>query len=141
MSGVPAYRYVVSKENFDFTLDENKGYCNPKSGKVYFDEQKEECLPNGLLDISRCQQGFVCFLKHRNSSKALLGDAPIVISMPNFLYAPDYVQKSIEGLEEPVEDEDQIQLDLEPRLGAVLQARRRFQINIAMWKGVNISLP
>lgn len=36
---------------------------------------------------------------------------------------------------------DQIEVDLEPRLGAILQARRRFQINVAMWKGVNLSMP
>lgn len=71
----------------------------------------------------------------------ILGEAPIIISMPNFLYAPIFVRESIGGLEEPVSEEDQIQLDLEPRLGAVIQAKRRFQINIAMWKGANISLP
>lgn len=58
--------------------------------------------------------------------------------MPNFLYTPKYVQDSIEGLEKPDPERDEIQVDLEPRLGAVITARRRFQINVEMWRGENL---
>lgn len=55
--------------------------------------------------------------------------------MPNFLYAPDFVQNSVEGLRSPSPKLDQIEVTFEPRLGVILEARRRFQINVAMWKG------
>jgi hypothetical protein len=58
--------------------------------------------------------------------------------MTNFLYAPDYVKNSIEGMRKPDPELDEIQVDLEPRLGAVITAKRRFQINVAMWKGENL---
>jgi hypothetical protein len=58
--------------------------------------------------------------------------------MPNFLYAPKYVQDSIEGMLKPDPERDEIQVDLEPRLGAVIKANRRFQVNVAMWKGENL---
>lgn len=66
VAGISAYRFIVPKEDFDFTLNENKGYCNEKSEKVFFNEHDKECLPNGLLDISRCQQGeFILAFKKR----------------------------------------------------------------------------
>jgi len=114
---------VVTKDEFNFSLDKNKGYCY--AGKKFFAEQSEECLPTGLLDISHCQKG----------------EPPIVISWPNFLYSTDFVQNSINGMKQADEQQDKIELDLEPRLGAILQARRRFQINISMWKGVNLTMP
>lgn len=58
--------------------------------------------------------------------------------MPNFLYAPDFVQNSVEGLRSPIRELDQIEVIFEPRLGVILEARRRFQINVAMWKGNNL---
>lgn len=63
------------------------------------------------------------------------------MSMPNFLFAPQFVRDSVEGLGRPDADRDEIQVDLEPRLGAVLRARRSLQINIAVWNGKNLSVP
>lgn len=57
-SGIPAYKFTVPASEFDFTIEENKGYCNSNSEKKFYAEQKDGCLPNGLLDISRCQKGF-----------------------------------------------------------------------------------
>ncbi|KAI1729108.1 CD36 family domain-containing protein [Ditylenchus destructor] len=123
-AGVPAYRYVVTRDDFDFTLGRNKGFCHA-NGKKIFEEEDPSCLPSGLLDISRCQRG----------------EPPIVISWPNFLFSADFVQKSIRGMREPDVDRDQIEVDIEPRLGAIMQARRRFQINVSMWKGINLTMP
>ncbi|KAI6177366.1 Lysosome membrane protein 2 [Aphelenchoides bicaudatus] len=125
--GLTAYRFVLPAENFDYSLPQNQGFCYD-NGKTFYDEQKNStCLPNGLLDISKCQKG----------------EPPIVISMPNFLYTPDYVQNSIEGMRKPNPDLDEIQVDLEPRLGAVIRAQRRFQINPCgrekTWRGLDLS--
>ncbi|CAD5222399.1 unnamed protein product [Bursaphelenchus xylophilus] len=122
--GITAYRYVLNPAVLDYNQKKNKGFCIA-SGKKFYAAQNESCLPNGLLDLSRCQKG----------------EPPIVMSMPNFLYAPDYVRDSIDGLEKPDPDRDEIEVDLEPRLGAVLKARRKLQINVAMWNGRNLSMP
>ncbi|KAL3074193.1 hypothetical protein niasHS_015023 [Heterodera schachtii] len=123
--GVKAYRFVVPKDNWDWSLDWNKGFCNSDNPKKFFPEQNSaDCLPSGLLDVSRCQPG----------------EPPVVISQPNFLYAPEFVQKSIDGIRQPVQELDQIEIDIEPRLGTLLQAHRRFLISISMWHGVNITL-
>ncbi|CAD5217815.1 unnamed protein product [Bursaphelenchus okinawaensis] len=122
--GIIAYRYVLPAYVLDYNKKGNEGFC-VDTGKKFYQSQNETCLPKGLLDLSRCQKG----------------EPPIVISMPNFLYAPDFVLESVEGLEKPDPDRDQIQVDLEPRLGAVLRAQRRMQVNIAMWNGKNMSMP
>lgn len=56
--GITAYRYIVSQKELDTTLPENKGFCN-ENGKIIYDEQKKDCLPPGMIDISRCQRGIV----------------------------------------------------------------------------------
>jgi hypothetical protein len=116
-----AYRFVLPAENFDYNLPQNEGFCYD-SGKTFYKERNSTCLPNGMLDISKCQKG----------------EPPIVITMPNFLFTPKYVQDSIEGMPKPDLERDEVQVDLEPRLGAVITAKRRFQINVAMWKGENL---
>ncbi|KAI6201799.1 Lysosome membrane protein 2 [Aphelenchoides besseyi] len=129
-----AYRFVLPADNFDYSLPKNSGFCYD-TGKTFFDQQNSTCLPNGLLDVSRCQRGKK-LLKH--VELFCLGEPPVVVSLPNFLYAPDYVHDAIEGLPEVDPERDEIQVDLEPRLGAVITAKRRFQINVAMWKGDNL---
>lgn len=56
-NGIHAYKFIVPASEFDFTLEENKIYCNSDSQKLFYLQQKKGCLPNGLLDISRCQKG------------------------------------------------------------------------------------
>lgn len=63
-NGIHAYKFVVPASEFDFTLEENKIYCNYESEKKFYPEQKKNCLPNGLLDISRCQKGNLIFKKN-----------------------------------------------------------------------------
>jgi hypothetical protein len=55
-AGITAYRYVVTYDALNFDLPENAGFCYD-NGKEFFPEHKSKCLPNGLLDISRCQRG------------------------------------------------------------------------------------
>ncbi|KAE9554664.1 hypothetical protein FO519_002151 [Halicephalobus sp. NKZ332] len=122
--GITAYRYIFPASGLDSSLEENQGYCNDNN-KTFYEGQPKRCLPNGLLDLSRCQKG----------------EPPVVFSLPNFLYAPKYVQDSVIGLEKPDPDRDEIQLDFEPRLGSLFRAARRSQVNVAMWKGDGVSIP
>uniref|UniRef100_A0A914USG3 Uncharacterized protein n=1 Tax=Plectus sambesii TaxID=2011161 RepID=A0A914USG3_9BILA len=124
--GIDGYRFALPEQVMNTSLPENAGYCNPL-GKRYYSEaaQPGACLPPGLLDISRCQKG----------------EPPVVMSLGNFLYAPDEVHESVLGVDRPNEETDQITVDIEPTLGVLLQAQRQFQINVAMWKGNNLEFP
>ncbi|TKR68359.1 hypothetical protein L596_024350 [Steinernema carpocapsae] len=122
--GILAYRFVLPAEVFNSSLPENKIFCN-NNGKSYFSEDKEECLPAGLLDISRCEKG----------------EPTIVYSLPNFLYADQKVKDGVRGVNESDRERDQIVVDIEPRLGVILRANRTMQINVAMWKGKGIQFP
>lgn len=121
--GVPGYRFIVPKKLFDWSEPENEPFCF-NSGKSFFYENNEKCLPNGLIDISRCQKG----------------EPPIVVSLPNFHYSDDIVKESIIGLNESTSDHDVIALEIEPQTGTVLKIERRSQINVAMWKGHDITI-
>lgn len=59
--GITAYRYVIPQKELDTTRPENKGYCN-ENNKIIYPEQPKDCLPPGLIDLSRCQRGMF-FLK------------------------------------------------------------------------------
>ncbi|CAI5444021.1 unnamed protein product [Caenorhabditis angaria] len=124
-----AYRFILPKEVFDLQYPGNQGFCNPTEKEIFPIENvknnTENCLPHGLLDISKCQRG----------------QPPIAISLPNFLYAPKFVADSIVGLKESNVESDSIIVDIEPRIGAVLFARRVSQVNVEMWKGKNLSFP
>ena len=88
-TGIPLYRFVVPKDAWDWTLPWNRGFCHSESGKKFFDQQSTNCLPSGLLDVSRCQKG------NFNSLHEWLhlGEPPIIVSMPNFLYSPEVHSK------------------------------------------------
>uniref|UniRef100_A0A0N4ZVG3 CD36 family protein n=1 Tax=Parastrongyloides trichosuri TaxID=131310 RepID=A0A0N4ZVG3_PARTI len=120
--GVTGYRFVAPTELFDWTRPENEGFCHENT-KKYFDKQVDKCMPNGIMDLSRC----------------LKGNPDIVASMPNFFGADEYVQNSVEGMNVPNAETDQIFIDVEPRLGTLLRASRKLQINFAVRSGENIS--
>ncbi|PAV80032.1 hypothetical protein WR25_23005 [Diploscapter pachys] len=125
--GINAYRVKMPEEVMDSSREENKGFCNPTE-KILFpsqNETEEHCLPKGLLEVSKCQRS----------------NPPIVISMPNFLYADDEVKNSIIGLNKSDPITDSIYVDIEPRTGVVLYAQRRSQVNVELWSGVNLTFP
>ncbi|CAD6196217.1 unnamed protein product [Caenorhabditis auriculariae] len=123
--GLKAYRFIMPPEVLDPSFEGNEGFCNPTE-KRFFDSQNEtECWPKGLLEISHCQRS----------------QAPIMISMPNFLFADDEVKKTVKGMNESDLERDGITVDIEPRLGTVLRACRRSQVNIEMWKGKDLTFP
>lgn len=56
--GIPALRFGMPDSALDPSRIENKGYCNPLEPHYFSNRtQPDECLPSGLLDISRCQPG------------------------------------------------------------------------------------
>ena len=56
--GIDGYRFALPEQVMNTSLPQNLGYCNPKGKRFYSDKvQPGTCLPPGLLDISRCQQG------------------------------------------------------------------------------------
>uniref|UniRef100_A0AC35TM25 Glycoprotein n=1 Tax=Rhabditophanes sp. KR3021 TaxID=114890 RepID=A0AC35TM25_9BILA len=128
--GVNAYKFGVPKDAWNYEKPEHTGYCH-KTTKVYFDHQTPGCLPNGLMDLSRCLK--------RCLARMGAGKPDIVASMPNFYDAPDSVRNMIEGLDEPNAESDQIYLVVEPRLGTLLKASRRLQVNFGIHSGANIS--
>ncbi|KAK0417647.1 hypothetical protein QR680_013126 [Steinernema hermaphroditum] len=122
--GILAYRFVMPAEVLNSSLSENRIFCN-SNDKSYFSDDKEDCLPAGLLDISRCQKG----------------EPTIVFSLPNFLFADQKVKDSIRGVNVSDATRDQVTVDIEPRLGVILRANRASQINVAMWRGKGIQFP
>ncbi|XP_076070185.1 lysosome membrane protein 2-like [Mytilus galloprovincialis] len=79
----------------------NEGFCTPHG----------VCLPSGLLNVSSCKQG-----------------APVVMSLPHFLYADPVVQDAVYGLN-PNKIEHQTILDIEPNTGVVMNAQKKLQVN------------
>ncbi|XP_071951429.1 lysosome membrane protein 2-like isoform X2 [Antedon mediterranea] len=102
---IKLYRFVVPPElyaNVSMNPD-NAGFCTPTIAN---------CLPGGLLNGSSCQQG-----------------APVVFSLPHFLYADQVVHDMVGGMN-PSKEEHQILFDAEPLTGASFFVDKRVQINI-----------
>ncbi|CAI5454554.1 unnamed protein product [Caenorhabditis angaria] len=111
VKGIKAYRYVLPPSQFDYTLDENCGFCIPLKYGAYEYPAESACLPSGLLDISGCT------------------GAPIVMSKPHFYQADKIVKKFVPRFK-PDYDTDQTTIDIEPNSGTVLQAQKKLQINM-----------
>lgn len=95
---------------------DNAGFCTPAT----------KCLPTGLLNISNCQ---IVDYFH----------IPAIVSFPHFYLADPTVQNSVDGLN-PVAEEHQTAVDVEPWTGLVLQAAKRLQINMYVTKVDGVSL-
>ncbi|KAJ3605416.1 hypothetical protein NHX12_027463 [Muraenolepis orangiensis] len=106
VKGIPAYRFTPPRAVLASKEENpaNEGFCvTPK-----------QCLGTGLLKVSPCRKG-----------------APVVASFPHFyLGDPKYVN-AFEGLN-PVREDHQTFLDLNPTTGVPVRASKRAQINILM---------
>ncbi|KAM4709131.1 lysosome membrane protein 2 [Discoglossus pictus] len=85
---------------------ENEGFCVPKGN----------CLPSGLLNVSKCKQ-----------------DAPIILSSPHFYQADESIVKSIIGMYPNKEDHETF-MDINPLTGILIQAAKRIQVNVHVRK-------
>ncbi|CAI2357104.1 unnamed protein product [Caenorhabditis sp. 36 PRJEB53466] len=109
--GFKGYRFVMPPTQFDYSLDENCGFCIPLKYGAYEYPAQSACLPSGLLDISGCSGG------------------PIIMSKPHFYQSSKVVSKFVPRFR-PTYDNDETMLDIEPNTGTVLQAMKRLQINM-----------
>uniref|UniRef100_A0A8R1DWF1 Uncharacterized protein n=1 Tax=Caenorhabditis japonica TaxID=281687 RepID=A0A8R1DWF1_CAEJA len=109
--GFDGYRFIMPPSQYDYSLDENCGFCVPLKYGAYEYPPESACLPSGLLDISGCSGG------------------PIIVSKSHFYQASKVVSKFVPRFK-PSYEEDETIIDIEPNTGAVLQAMKRFQINM-----------
>ncbi|PAV85573.1 hypothetical protein WR25_24960 isoform A [Diploscapter pachys] len=117
--GVPGYRYLIPADLYNYSIPQNQDYCHKNSTPQYFTDSKVQipgCLPNGLLDASKC----------------LPGEPRVYISQAHFYSSPREVWSAVEGLDEPNAEYDQTFVDLEPTTGVPIQAKRVMQINVGM---------
>lgn len=106
LQGITAYRYIGPPSDFESAdkNPDNLGFCTPDAS---------HCLPGGLLNVSNCQK-----------------NAPVVMSLPHFLYTDPVVLEMIsEGLS-PNKEEHETFFDIEPQTGAPLRINKRLQINV-----------
>jgi len=109
VAGFHTYRYIMSPETFDTSSEENKGFCL-KTDEYYPSQTSNySCLPPGLLNLTACRS------------------APMLLSMPHFLHAPDEVVNSIVGLN-PTSDHE-MTWDIQPTFGAAVAVNTKFQLN------------
>ncbi|VDL71139.1 unnamed protein product [Nippostrongylus brasiliensis] len=116
VSGITGYRYLMPSSAFDYSIEENCGFCNPNTLSHYgaYDRPvNTSCLPSGLLDISGCQ------------------GSPIIMSKPHFYQASDIVRSFVPRFKATY-DNDETTLDIEPLTGTVLSANKRLQINMLL---------
>ncbi|XP_077984685.1 lysosome membrane protein 2-like [Glandiceps talaboti] len=83
----------------------NAGFCTPNT---------DHCLPSGLMNASVCQQG-----------------APVVFSLPHFLYADQSVMLPTMY---PDKEVHQTFVDADPITGITMRVAKRLQINIHLQK-------
>ncbi|XP_063314766.1 lysosome membrane protein 2 [Pelobates fuscus] len=105
---IPVYRFAPSQNTFaNVSVNpDNAGFCVPAGN----------CLPSGLLNVSKCKQG-----------------APIILSSPHFYQADESIVKSISGMN-PKKENDETFLDINPLTGLLIQAAKRIQINVHVRK-------
>ncbi|XP_053317639.1 lysosome membrane protein 2 [Spea bombifrons] len=100
---IPVFRFAPSSKTFaNVSVNpENAGFCVPAGN----------CLPSGLLNVSKCK-----------------GGAPIILSSPHFYQADESLINSIDGMNPKKEDHETF-LDINPLTGILIQAAKRIQVN------------
>lgn len=101
LKGIDLARFKVPREAFVNTSYDS-GFCTPDS---------RHCIPSGLLNASACRDG-----------------APIIFSLPHFLDGDADLRNRVIGMD-PVREEHQSVIDIEPMSGVVMNAAKRLQIN------------
>lgn len=101
LKGIDLKRFKVPREAFVNTSYDS-GFCTPNNAN---------CLPSGFLNASACREG-----------------APIVFSLPHFLDADPEMRNRVIGLN-PIREQHQSVIDIEPMTGVVMNAAKRLQIN------------
>ncbi|XP_048875831.1 lysosome membrane protein 2c [Brienomyrus brachyistius] len=105
---IPAYRFTPPREVFANATENpaNAGFCVPAGN----------CLGSGLLNVSVCKQG-----------------APIIMSSPHFYQADKKYVDDIFGMN-PVKEDHETVIDVNPLTGFLLRAAKRIQVNVFVRK-------
>uniref|UniRef100_A0A914DAM1 CD36 family protein n=1 Tax=Acrobeloides nanus TaxID=290746 RepID=A0A914DAM1_9BILA len=109
---IDAYRFIIDPNTFKTNEPGNCGYCRQLPRAMYGREMGSYCLPDGLIDLSGCEQE----------------NAEIVISNPHFLNVDQAVKDMFPTIKSNP-DSDMTTVDIEPTTGTVLAANKRMQIN------------
>lgn len=103
VGSVSTRRFALTSDAFDPTTPENACYNAARS-----------YLPSGVADLGPLQEG-----------------APIVLSLPHFLYGSSSLFTGVDGLY-PDKDKHLFYIDSEPTTGAAVSARVRLQLNVLL---------
>uniref|UniRef100_A0A914E5X7 Uncharacterized protein n=1 Tax=Acrobeloides nanus TaxID=290746 RepID=A0A914E5X7_9BILA len=109
---IDAYRFIIDPNTFKTNEPGNCGYCRQLPRDMYGREKGSYCLPDGLIDLSGCEQQ----------------NAEIVISNPHFLNVDQAVTDMFPDIKSNAVN-DMTTVDIEPTSGTVLAANKRMQIN------------
>ena len=107
--GVKAYRYAANSNLFNYTVKNNRCYCNNNA-----------CPPDGVADISPCQHG-----------------SPAAASLPHFLFGDASLYERVHGLH-PDLDRHEFFMDIEPTLGIPTKVKVAMQINVLLERDDNL---
>uniref|UniRef100_A0A158R499 Protein croquemort n=1 Tax=Syphacia muris TaxID=451379 RepID=A0A158R499_9BILA len=129
IKGIDGMHFIMPDDIFNYDLDYNCGFCHRLNADMLGKKKGDVCLPNGLLDISQCTTL----------------NPPIAVSKPHFLGAAKEVLSLFPRIK-PLEQRDEVSVDVEPNMGVVLKADKRLQINVLVsrynnTKTYNILLP
>lgn len=115
-SDIDVYRFTTPPPVFadPRTYLDNRCYCSP------YDYNGTFCLGAGVLNVSTCKQ-----------------DAPIIMSEPHFLEAPEF-KDEMDGLK-PDPEKHRTLIDVEPTTGLVFNAAKRIQINVYVTKLLSLA--
>ena len=114
---IDTYRFIIDPSAFNYSINENCGFCSKVSMDMYDKQAGNYCLPDGLLDASNCK------------------GPGIILSNPHFYGAARIVQKWFPRLK-PDPSIHQTYLDIEPTTGTVLAAHKRLQVNFLAGKSL-----
>lgn len=103
--GIPGARFEIQPEFFQNATEnpDNECFCDG------------DCLPSGVYNISRCKW-----------------DAPVVISLPHFLYGDPRYLSQVQGVSPPDKEKHSLFIDVETQTGAVLRANINIQIGVIL---------
>ncbi|XP_063713694.1 lysosome membrane protein 2-like isoform X2 [Symsagittifera roscoffensis] len=115
IEGVKTTKFTLSPQVFQISFEDNVGFCP--------DGKREQCLGNGLIDVSNCYaSAFGLDLNWKSMTPSL------IISAPEFLYADNSTVQSVRGLQ-PNEKEHGTHLNINRKTGVLLTSAKRLQMN------------
>lgn len=111
--GIPILRFHLPRNIFEDGQKEpkNQCFCTDASG----------CMPSGVFNASPCAFG-----------------APVVTSLPHFLYGDPILSEDFDGLR-PEKDIHEAFVEVDPKMGVPVGGKSRLQLNIMLHQTTFIS--